>query len=137
MPKFSTVVALAMAVGWLGSVAWAQDFDEGKFEYQSSCAPCHGQDGKGKGPVSSQLKVAPPDLTALAKKNNGIFPVRSVYEVVDGRQAVLTHGTRDMPIWGNRYTVAAVREHPFYDPENLVRTRILAIIDYLNRIQDR
>jgi hypothetical protein len=76
--------------------------------------------------------VPPPDLTVLTKKNNGVFPVRSVYEVVDGRQAVLAHGPRDLPIWGNRYTTTelqqAVREYSFYDPENLVRTRILAII---------
>ena len=96
---------------------------------------------KGTAQVSSQLKVPPPDLTVLAKENNGVFPVKSVYEVIDGRQAVLAHGTRDMPIWGNRYIVSqiqqAVREHSVYDPEVLVRTRILSIIDYINRIQQK
>ena len=94
---------LIPVIAFVNSIASAQDFDEGKSEYQSSCAACHGEDGKGNGPVSSQLKVPPSDLTVLAKKNNGVFPVKSVYEVIDGRQAVLAHGTRDMPIWGNRY----------------------------------
>ncbi len=31
--------------------------------------------------------------------------------VVDGRKVVIAHGTRDMPIWGDRYT-----------PNQLVRT---------------
>ncbi len=132
---------LVPVIAFVNSVASAQDFDEGKSEYQSSCAACHGEDGKGNGPVSSQLKVPPPDLTVLVKKNNGVFPVKSVYEVIDGRQAVLAHGTRDMPIWGNRYTVSqiqqAAREHSVYDPEVLVRTRILSIIDYINRIQQK
>ena len=58
--------------------------DRGKAEYHSSCAPCHGSDGKGTGPVSAGLKVPPPDLTVLAKKNNGVFPFNSVYEIIDG-----------------------------------------------------
>ena len=32
---------------------WAQETDIGKVEYQSSCAACHGVDGKGAGPLAS------------------------------------------------------------------------------------
>jgi mono/diheme cytochrome c family protein len=64
----------------VGFTAAAQAKDAGKAEFQSSCASCHGADGKGKGPVSEQLKVASPDLTILAKKNNGVFPTNAVYE---------------------------------------------------------
>jgi hypothetical protein len=47
-----------------------------------------------------------------------------------------------MPIWGiNRYTLPEVKEsvrrYSTYDPEARVRARILAIIDYLNRIQEK
>ena len=45
-----------VAVGIAGA-AQAEDVDIGKSEFQSSCASCHGTDGKGKGPVSEQLKV--------------------------------------------------------------------------------
>ena len=54
----------------------AEDFDVGKAEFQSSCATCHGSDGKGKGPVSEQLKVPPPDLTILAKKQRDLSQER-------------------------------------------------------------
>ena len=130
----------------LSAAAWAQDFDLGKFEFQSSCASCHGSDGKGKGPLSVQLKVAPTDLTVLAKKSNGAFPFNAVYETVEGIKVVIAHGTRDMPIWGYRYTpipnrvlsTNSSRAFDFsYDPEVVVRTRILAIIDYVNRIQEK
>ncbi len=42
-----------------GEQTLAEEFDPGKSEYQSSCAPCHGKDGKGNGPVSAELKNGP------------------------------------------------------------------------------
>ena len=121
------------------SAAWAQDADPGKSEFQSSCATCHGIDGEGKGPLGPQLKNAPADLTVLAKKNNGGFPFQTVYEVIDGRKEVAAHGTRDMPIWGNRYgpNVAQTFIVPGFDPETVIRMRILMVMDYLNRIQKK
>jgi len=64
------------AVKWLvilnllgvGTFACAQNADMGASTYQAICAPCHGTDGKGNGPLREALKVAPPDLTTLAKK---------------------------------------------------------------------
>ncbi len=118
----------------------AQDGDIGQSNFKMSCASCHGPDGKGNGPVSSQLKVPPPDLTILAKKNNGVFPVSRVYEIIDGRQPLLAHGTRDMPVWGFQYTLEQPAQgYPaaWLDPEAAVRARILSVIDYLNRLQQK
>ena len=78
-------LTMTILIAFMSSNGLAQDFDAGKSEYQSSCETCHGADGKGKGPLSTQLKVPPADLTVLAKKNNGVFPVMHVYEVIDGR----------------------------------------------------
>ena len=83
---------------------WSQNIDLGEMEYLSSCAACHGLDGNGKGPLSAELKSQPADLTILAKTNDGVFPVNAIYEVIDGRKAIKAHGTREMPIWGFRYT---------------------------------
>jgi mono/diheme cytochrome c family protein len=140
---------IAVVVGFNTS-GWAQQLDEGKTEFLSSCASCHGTDGKGKGPVSAELKATPPDLTVLAKKNNGVFPVAAVFEIIDGRKSVSAHGTGEMPVWGFRYR-AAVRMNvaPTVAPtsevnrilsrnvEFIVRSRILAVVDYLNRIQEK
>lgn len=126
----------------------AEDFDAGKAEFLSSCASCHGADGKGKGPVSELLKVSPPDLTILAKNNNGVFPTNAVYETIDGSKTIAAHGNREMPIWGERFNPIMNAPHivdPAYDvldPSRelrgvVVRTRILAVIDYLNRIQQK
>lgn len=113
------LLATSMVV-LLHAASWAQDFDAGKYEYQTGCAPCHGTDGKGAGPVSSRFRVSPPDLTILAKKNNGVFPLNVVYEIIDGRKALLAHGTRDMPIWGDRYALV-----PKVGPIRINRTVLL------------
>ena len=56
-----------------------------------------------------------------------------------GRKEVAAHGTRDMPIWGNRYgpNVAQTFLVPGFDPKTMIRMRILEVMDYLNRIQKK
>ena len=130
------------------AVAQAEDVDIGKSEFRSSCASCHGTDAKGKGPVSDQLKIPPPDLTMLAKNNNGVFPTNAVYETIHGLKTIPAHGTREMPIWGERFNPIINLPHyvdpsywkmagPELRPEVVVRTRILAVIDYLSRVQQK
>jgi hypothetical protein len=75
---------VAIAVVGLSAACWAEDFDAGKIEYETGCAPCHGVDGKGRGPVAAGLTAKPADLTVLAKKNNGVFPLSSVYDTIYG-----------------------------------------------------
>ncbi len=129
---------------------WAQDHDSdlGKIEYQSKCASCHGSDAKGDGPMADQLKIAPADLTQLAKKNGGVFPLGAVYEKIDGRQEVKAHGPRDMPVWGYRYlpspnpapgakSIESWSWLDMPDPEAVIRNRILALVDYLYRVQEK
>ena len=95
---------IATLTAGFAAAAQAEDVDIGKSEFQSSCASCHGTDGKGNGPVSEQLKVPPPDLTMLAKKNGGVFPTNAAYEIIYGLKTLPAHGTRDMPIWGYQFT---------------------------------
>ncbi len=137
----------SLAAGF-AAVAHADDVDIGKSEFQSSCASCHGVDAKGNGPVSSQLKISPPDLTKLAKGNNGVFPTDAVYETISGMKTITAHGTREMPIWGERFNPIINLPHyvdpsywemagPEKKPEVVVRKRILAVIDYLSRVQQK
>jgi mono/diheme cytochrome c family protein len=136
----SAVIGVAVALSLSGVAAAAQKAeksDMGKREWQANCAACHGMDGKGVGPITDLLKKSPGDLTTLAKKNNGVFPVARVYEVIDGTKDVKAHGTRDMPIWGQEYSIRAAEYYQDipYDPEVYVRARILSLIDYLYRLQ--
>lgn len=140
MKMFKLIGASAMMVAASGATtAFAADkVDLGKREYESNCIACHGKDLKG-GAYVDFLKVSPPDLTLLAKKNGGVFPLERVYAVIDGRQEVKAHGPREMPIWGRDYQIKAGEHYVDmnYDPEAFVRGRIFALIDYLNRMQVR
>ena len=111
--------------------------DIGKREYDSNCLACHGTKGKGDGPMAAELKTPVADLTVLAKKNGGVFPVAKVYETIDGRQQIKAHGSREMPVWGMQYATKGAPMHDDYpyDAEAFVRGRILALIDYLYRLQ--
>lgn len=139
MRKYSVLIAISLCC--LAGTASASDkkIDLGKREYLNSCAVCHGPDGKAQTQALDILKVAPPDLRQLTKKNGGVFPMARVYETIDGRLAIKAHGTRDMPIWGQRFSVEAapVYDDFPYNPEAYVRARILGLIEYISRLQEK
>ena len=105
----------------------------GKNVYNQNCAVCHGREGKGDGGAVSLLTVKPADLTQIAKKNGGAFPFWKVYRIIDGREEVKAHGTRDMPIWGQEFLLQAGSGTPAAESE--VRGRILELVYFLQSIQ--
>ena len=72
----------------------------GKQMYAGYCAPCHGVDGKGQGPVAPALKTPPTDLTVLGRNNHGKFPDTHIVTVLQNGANLPSHGTADMPVWG-------------------------------------
>jgi len=104
----------------------------GKQLYVSYCAMCHGTDAKGGGPFSPQLRTWPPDLTQLAKKNNGTYPAMHVAEMVDGEFGKASaHGSREMPIWGPVFRSMA---HGHNDNAQL---RINSLVKYVESLQQK
>ena len=135
---------LAAAFVAIPSLVYAQAADTGKIEYFNSCAVCHGDDGKGDGPLVKSLKIAPTDLTILQRNNNGVFPTGRVYAVIDGRETIAAHGSRDMPVWGDRFkeknserAELALRFGTSIDAEAFARDRILALIRHLSSLQEK
>jgi len=49
--------------------------------------------------MAEMLAISTPDLTKLAARNNGVFPIEVVARQIDGRNALLAHGG-EMPIFG-------------------------------------
>lgn len=72
----------------------------GKTMYASYCAPCHGVDGRGQGPVAPALKTPPVDLTVLARNNHGKYPDTHIVSVLQSGSEIQSHGTAEMPVWG-------------------------------------
>ena len=114
--------------------------DPGERTYQTFCASCHGAAGKGDGPMVRHLVQAPTDLTLLAKHHGGVFPSLRVSDSIDGRswRGNGPHGSREMPVWGTVFRApAAPATVGARDPEREARQRLLDLLDYLSRIQDR
>ena len=106
----------------------------GDLEYQNHCAICHGVDGKGRGIMNKFLTIKPADLTQVSKKNADRFPFWQVYRVIDGREEIRGHGTREMPIWGARFQAEAKGSDPGSRAQ--VAGRILSLVFYLQHIQE-
>src|SRR5262245_43835068 len=101
LPLLMTLLLWATPPGT--ALAQQEDIDAvGQQEFRHACAVRHGLDGKGQRGIKTLnlLTVRPPDLTQLSKKHQGQFPFWQVYRIIDGREEVKGHGTRDMPIWG-------------------------------------
>ena len=64
--------------------------------------------------------------------NAGVFPFMRVYETIDGRQELQARGPREMPIWGKDYSTMT---NPLSDSESITRAKILALTEYIFRLQ--
>jgi mono/diheme cytochrome c family protein len=130
---------LAASLAGLCTAAGAQQgVDLGRQEYLNNCASCHGATAKGDGPLKAWLTKAPSDLTTLARRSGGALPVQLVWEMIDGRSAadIGPHGSREMPVWGSTFRAQAqANPATAAAPEWYVRGRIVALIDYLERVQ--
>ena len=102
----------------------------GRDNFERYCASCHGVDARGEGPVAPALRVAPADLTALARKNGGTFPRERVLAFISGTgpAVVSAHGSADMPVWGPIFKAL--------DPSDVrVRLRLDNVVRHVESLQ--
>jgi|SRR6185503_1408755 len=140
MKFHAAATILSLTIGAPAIATAAGSSDAGKRDYDAACAVCHGLKGQGDGPLKEELKSGVPDLTVLARNNNGVFPFDRIYEVIDGRREVGVHGPRDMPVWGSslRSQSSLCLEDPSQcDNESSAGSRIRALTEYLLRLQVR
>lgn len=136
--KASTILcaaAAALAAGCAGGGPAGereQSVESGEVAYQRYCASCHGPNGVGDGPSAAALDAPPADLTRIAARRGGVFPRAEVQRMVDGRDPVVAHGVREMPVWGRRFDLDLA---PGLATEGQVRGQIQLILDYLEAIQ--
>ena len=139
MKVLMATIGIVMGLSCASTAALAQEkSDFGKQEFESKCASCHGQNGRGDGPLSRLLTPKPTDLTTMARRNGGVFPAQRAYDIIDGRQEVEAHGTRAMPVWGRDYRANAPDLEGAFDFRTTVaQAKILALVDYLFRLQEK
>jgi len=104
---------------------------DGKQMFKSYCAPCHGTDGKGAGPVAPGLQKPPADLTEFARTNRGRFPELHVANVLESGVPAPRNHSSQMPVWGPVFVRIT---HLSPNDKDL---RVLNLMRYLESIQAR
>ena len=95
---------------------------QGKALYVRNCATCHGIKGDGNGPTAPAFKTKPSDLRTLSVRYGSPLPQDRIARFIDGREDVVAHGPRDMPVWGDK-------SWEYFSP------RVTALVAYLQSIQ--
>ncbi len=125
---------LALLSALFFQTAGAQMYAEysGEETFDRFCASCHGSSGHGDGPVAAGLPVGVPDLTTLRQRQGDQFPEETLRKIIDGRNIVIYHGTRYMPVWGYEFWVEEGADDA---AEKRVEIIIRNLIDYIESIQ--
>jgi len=133
MKMFRQGMVLALLLG-TPAISLSAESSSGKQMYLQYCSSCHGKDGKGDGTVSRDLKVRVPDLTGLAKKHKGVYPLDDVMATIDGRRLVRGHGDRNMPVWGESFhSEGEGKKYP--ELTTLLKAKIIA--EYVSSLQKK
>lgn len=77
------ILAIVTALVLAGCTPAARDHP-GRWVFDAHCTGCHGGAAQGNGPLAAGLPVAPPDLTGLALRNEGVFPAEAVLIQIHG-----------------------------------------------------
>ena len=140
--RFALLTSLAVAALGLGLAVSAARAASAQPQYSATtggptyrtyCANCHGVDGRGKGEITESLAKKPNDLTRLTAENDGVFPAERLQEVIDGRAEVASHGSREMPVWGDLFLWP---EDDSPERREHVKRKIGQLVAYLRSIQD-
>ena len=124
--------ALALAAGVAAAPPAIAETHPGYKPYVQYCAACHGPEGRGDGPVAAELKQKPVDLTRLGQQYGMPLPRPRLVELIDGRDMVRAHGSREMPVWGERL-IENVPPGP--GTEAWKRGTLLSILEWIESAQ--
>lgn len=128
----AAAVAALLAAAVAGAEGPQPGAAAGRVLYHTYCASCHGEDGRGDGPVAPALVTPPADLTRLAERYGSPLPRDQVAAFIDGRRDVAAHGPRAMPVWGRVFVEESLGAP---NPERTAAEAIRRIVDFLVTIQ--
>ncbi len=117
----------------IGNSLEAQSVGERLF--QRKCTACHGASGRGDGPLSTSLGTAPADLTQIAMRRDGVWPMLEVMSIVDGYLKA-TNSREDMPVFEGFLDGRMVEFDTGNGLTTLVPVELIEVVNYLETLQD-
>lgn len=134
----SAAVLLNAALAWVALASAPPqdrppraDYDSGAYLYRVFCATCHGDTGKGDGPVADIADRRPSDLTVLAQINGGTYPRDRVVRVLENLEPVPGHEPPAMPNWRNVLRTTGGAD------DRVIRKRLEALADHVATLQQK
>jgi len=74
-------------------------------------------------------RKAPPDLTSIVPRHNGVFPRGEIRAfIANGSPDLPAHGSSEMPVWGPTF-------HALDSSDRAADVRLANIVEYLKSIQ--
>lgn len=134
-----TACVLFVTVNALGAAAYAAQRPvevaaepPGRATFRQFCAPYHGPDGKGGGPVASLLLTSPADLTRIRRHHNGVFPQADFEHILlaPTRTSAPPTMSTQMMLWGPIFL--SMDSNP-----ELARTRVADLLAFIESIQEK
>ena len=132
--KSLPIPVLLAVLGLAVPVAADTSAQAGAALFAAHCAACHGADARGSGPEAEGPGRMPPDLTRIADRRDGVWPMLEIMSIVDGYARRVTLRPR-MPV------IPELTEGPVVDFDTgngLTRqapARLVALVTYLESIQ--
>lgn len=133
MRFFLAALALGLPAASAG-VAATSEAPPGAALFARYCATCHGDAGQGDGPSAAVVDATPADLSGLSDANGGVFPAARVARRIDGRDALIAHGS-PMPVYGAFFDGAPLVEAQTDEGPMVISLPVLEIVEYLRGLQ--
>ncbi|MBP0483393.1 c-type cytochrome [Sagittula salina] len=109
---------------------------DGQVLFMENCAVCHGEDGKGSGPMARRLQKPPKDLTLIELRHGDRFPRAKIMSIIDGYARSDMTGP-GMPEFGALLEGDLV---PFDSGDGKLTPtprKLVALLEYLQTIQQK
>lgn len=107
----------------------------GRAVFVKSCSACHGVTGRGDGPLVAELELKPADLTKIAARRDGLWPMVEVMSIIDGYHR-RTLPREKMPIFGDLAEGKLVLFDAGDGRKIPTPVKLIAVANYLETIQD-
>lgn len=129
MKQFFSLISFLM----IATPLQAQSVGEQLF--RENCVACHGVTGHGDGPDAAQLNTPPADLTRIAARRDGVWPMLEVMSILDG-YLKFTNPREGMPVFDGLLDSDLVEFDTGNGLTTLVPVKLIEVANYLETIQN-